>query len=377
VLSVMATCGMYDYAGSWLYEVGMPAKSGVGGGIIAVLPGRFGIGIFSPRLDAKGNSVRGIEACKQLSRDFSLHVFNRAGDPAMALSRVYTGADAPSRRRPDGLMRARLKEHAHRIKYLCLHGFLAVDAVEFVIRRMQELAPDSHSFILDMHQVGGISESAARLLNQARLGFGEEDIAVVCSRIHGRPAIMEPLSKSARNGDRGFLSFEDNDLAVEWCENRLLGEQPQAPAVVWALAESSLFEGVPNELTRQVEALTRLQVFAACEQILLAGQEGDGRVFFIESGHVSILVPLRDGAHQRIASLGPGMEFGEMALLGQTTRSASVYADTEVRCHILDAADLDKLSEQAPLLKIALLGNLARDMANKLRGANQWIAALA
>ena len=62
VLSVMATCGMYDYAGSWLYEVGMPAKSGVSGGIIAVVPGRFGIGLFSPLLDEKGNSVRGIAA---------------------------------------------------------------------------------------------------------------------------------------------------------------------------------------------------------------------------------------------------------------------------------------------------------------------------
>lgn len=66
-----------------------------------------------------------------------------------------------------------------------------------------------------------------------------------------------------------------------------------------------------------------------------------------------------------------------MALLGQTTRSASVYADTEVVCLILEAADLDRLSERAPELRIALLENLARDMANKLRGANQWIAALA
>ena len=82
VLAVMATCGMYDYAGSWLYEVGMPAKSGVGGGIIAVVPGRFGIGIWSPRLDEKGNSVRGIEACRRLARDFDLHVFNRMGNPA-------------------------------------------------------------------------------------------------------------------------------------------------------------------------------------------------------------------------------------------------------------------------------------------------------
>jgi glutaminase len=100
-------------------------------------------------------------------------------------------------------------------------------------------------------------------------------------------------------------------------------------------------------------------------------------VFFIESGHVSILVPLQNGAHQRIASLGPGMEFGEMALLGQTTRSAMVYADTEVRCRILDAGDFARISDEAPLLKITVLENLASDLANRLRGANQWIVALA
>src|SRR5260221_6702255 len=51
VLSVMASCGMYDYAGEWLYRIGMPAKSGVAGGIVAVLAGQLGICIYSPRLD--------------------------------------------------------------------------------------------------------------------------------------------------------------------------------------------------------------------------------------------------------------------------------------------------------------------------------------
>jgi glutaminase len=118
-------------------------------------------------------------------------------------------------------------------------------------------------------------------------------------------------------------------------------------------------------------------MYAQGEEILSHGQEGDGRVFFIESGQVSILVPLRNGAHQRIATLGPGMEFGEMALLGQTTRSASVYADTEVRCGVLEAEDFGGIADEAPLLKIAVLQNLARDMAGRLRGANEWIAALA
>jgi glutaminase len=78
VISVMLTCGMYDASGEWCYRVGMPAKSGVGGGITAVVPGKLGIGTFSPPLDAKGNSVRGIKVCEDLSKDFGLHLFNVA-----------------------------------------------------------------------------------------------------------------------------------------------------------------------------------------------------------------------------------------------------------------------------------------------------------
>jgi glutaminase len=75
VLSVMLSCGMYDYAGEWAFRVGMPAKSGVGGGILAVVPGQAGIGVFSPPLDAKGNSFRGIKVCEDLSQAFGLHCF--------------------------------------------------------------------------------------------------------------------------------------------------------------------------------------------------------------------------------------------------------------------------------------------------------------
>lgn len=377
VLSVMATCGMYDYAGSWLYEVGMPAKSGVGGGIIAVLPGRFGIAIFSPKLDSKGNSVRGIEACKRLSRDFGLHAFTRTSIPANALSRIYTGADAPSRRQPSAELRAHLNQHADRIKYLSLHGYLGVDGMEYIIRKMRDLAPESHSFILDMHQVTGISSSAAHLLNEARISFGQENVAVVFSRIHSHPGLLTPLRKAEKRDDHGFLSFEDNDLAVEWCENRLFCEVPKTPQLSRSLSDSPLFDGMPVDLVSRVEGISHSRSFAQGEWILVTGQPADGQVFFIESGHVSILVPLEDGAHQRIASLGPGMNFGEMVLLGQTTRTASVFADTEVHCRILEMKDINRLSEETPLLKIALLENLAKDMASKLRRATQWISALA
>ena len=76
VLAIMYTCGMYDFSGEWAYRVGLPAKSGVTGGIVAVVPGKLAIGVFSPRLDSRGNSARGIRVCQELSQQFGLHLFD-------------------------------------------------------------------------------------------------------------------------------------------------------------------------------------------------------------------------------------------------------------------------------------------------------------
>ena len=86
VMSVMYTCGMYDYSGEWAYRVGLPAKSGVGGGIVAVVPKLLGIGVFSPRLDARGNSIRGVKVCEDLSKHFGLHSFDLHDDYSKFLS---------------------------------------------------------------------------------------------------------------------------------------------------------------------------------------------------------------------------------------------------------------------------------------------------
>ncbi|NET48670.1 MAG: glutaminase A [Merismopedia sp. SIO2A8] len=75
ILSVMYTCGMYNRAGEWAYRVGIPAKSGVSGGIIAVVPGVAGIATFSPPIDANGNSVRGVRVFEALSQTYGLHLF--------------------------------------------------------------------------------------------------------------------------------------------------------------------------------------------------------------------------------------------------------------------------------------------------------------
>ncbi|MGZ8179563.1 glutaminase A [Williamsia sp. SKLECPSW1] len=165
VLSVMTTCGMYDGAGDWVTTVGLPAKSGVGGGILAVLPGQLGIGVFSPRLDEHGNSVRGVRACRLLSEDLGLHMFTVARESRVTIRSMYDGTEleAGARTRPDRES-THLRAHRDRIRVLELQGDLTFSGVESVVRRVESLRDRADVVLFDMRRVGVVDGVSRRLL---------------------------------------------------------------------------------------------------------------------------------------------------------------------------------------------------------------------
>src|SRR5690606_18045094 len=135
----MATCGMYDAAGDWATQVGIPAKSGVAGGLIGALPGQLGIATFSPRLDVHGNSVRGVSLFERFSSDMGLHVMEvpPTARAVVRSNRVRTGADGATR-----LFR--------------FQGAIRFAGAERIVREILETAPSEPRVVLDVSLVHSI-----------------------------------------------------------------------------------------------------------------------------------------------------------------------------------------------------------------------------
>lgn len=151
-LSVMASCGMYERSGQWLFDVGMPAKSGVAGGIVAVAPGEFGIGVFSPPLDPAGNSALGVTALTRLSDEFGLHLFKHPPRPVSPVETIQ--------RNPDGA--------SVTIELRGTLDFVAAEQTVYeVITWLQENAVQEAQkpvIIVDVSSVTAVTEVAAQLL---------------------------------------------------------------------------------------------------------------------------------------------------------------------------------------------------------------------
>lgn len=146
VLSVMATAGMYDEAGEWFTEVGIPAKSGVAGGILGALPGQVGLAAFSPRLNEHGNSVRGTALFRRLSDDMGMHIMESEAIGFHALRGMH----------PEG----------ERV-VLDIQGPLNFAAAEIIVNELSEQTPTESEVVFDLTRVGFINDIGRRMTLEA------------------------------------------------------------------------------------------------------------------------------------------------------------------------------------------------------------------
>jgi glutaminase len=376
VLSVMSTCGMYDASGAWLHDVGLPAKSGVGGGIMAVLPGRLGIAVFSPRLDAQGNSVRGLATCRRLSADFGLHIFAGMPRPELVLARIYTAAESPSGRRRSAAQAAILRDEAEGIRILAMQGQVGIDGAEYLIRQMADLAPGSHAVILDLHRVTSLSDVASDMLLRAAQAFAGTDMELVLARIPDREGLSPQLTQAVR--EQRLRAFPDVESATAWCEGQVLR---QANVGTERIADVSiddfpLFTGLsPSDRELVMQHLT-VRTFAPGAECMRQGTSAEDGVYLLTKGELEVHITRPDQGLHRIATLSPGQAVGELSLAGQPVRGATVIARTaaEVRC--LSVADFQALLIAAPLLHTSILKRLCLEMADKFATTNRLVASL-
>jgi glutaminase len=372
VLGVMGTCGMYDFAGEWLYKVGIPAKSGVSGGIVAVLPGQLGIGIYSPRLDEHGNSIRGIRVCEELSLAFNLHLFNAPEAVGSAIRSQYTAAEFNSRRVRTEAENQLLRKHGKRVRTYELQGNLSFIRCERVVRDIVGKAGTIDILILDLRRVVALPESSCHLLCELVLRFAARDCPVLFT--HTTPFGSLRRILRAKLDDRFeelFHRFDDDDLALEWSEDRIIaahgGEPDARPALP---ADYEIFAGLTKAEIGVVVALLEPRSAAAGERVIEIGAEAN-EFFVIVRGRASARLPIDDGGHRRLATFTAGMVFGELAVIDGAPRSAEIVADTDLDCHVLSVAAFQRLGETHPQIKIALLKNMTLVLCRKLRKANR------
>ena len=374
MLSVMTTCGMYDNAGQWVFNVGLPAKSGVSGGVLAVLPGQLGIGVFSPPLDIRGNSVRGIGVCERLSRDLKLHLLGSTSGVRSVVRRVVRGHEIASNRVRTTAQEEALAELRAAVALFELQGDLVFATAEKAHRTIVGNLDGIELVVVDFKNVTSVDEPALAVLNTLAETLelsGRTIFAAATDHEVGLDAKLAP----------SVLTFLDTDAALEWCEDRLLqsSHPTGADETHTELDQFDLLEGLDHAELAAVELAVDIRKVDAGTVLFREGDRADS-MFFLLGGRVNVLLPLDTRAgdrSRRLATFGPGVAFGEMALLDEGRRSADVVCDEPCTIAELSLTALKHLEDEHSALHQSLQANLARLLARRLRAANAQIRGLA
>ncbi|MEM7339037.1 MAG: glutaminase A [Actinomycetota bacterium] len=366
VLSVMCSSGMYNASGTWIARVGVPAKSGVGGGVVAVLPGELALATYSPRLDELGNSVRGLRACEELSRRFNLHLFN---SPTLAdhfVRRAYRLHESGSTRVWSAADRDYLSRAGANVAVLEIQGDIIFATVERLSRTIGDQAY-AQIVILDCSRVGLVDPHALMVLNGLAQDLASGDTQLV---------VVDPNERIDRTTglDEVASVVNELDLALEGAELTLLrsaGFGDRAETI--ELADCDLCAGLDPDQVHVLADHMDSQTFAVDDALCRVGDLPDA-LYVIHEGSVDVRVPGPGRLSGRIAALSPGACVGDVGLIDGQPRSADVVATEPTRCGVLSAKNLAAIGESHPKIYADVLRNIMLTNLDRLRRSGTTFA---
>lgn len=375
VLSVMSLCGMYDYSGRWIYDVGLPAKSGVGGGIIAVLPGQFGLCVYSPRLDERGNSVRGTRVCKQFSQDFGLHILQVPKIASSIIRSNYSIKQFRSTHLRSSDDSAVLDRWGDKAKVFELQGEMRFATAEKVVRLIFPASFQAEFILIDFKRVSYLDAGACKLLETLTQQLQKkEQCHLIISGLAKSLLIAFPqLFK-----EKTIRHFDELDLALEWIENILIkSHTPHRVTISVPFAENEMCQGLSANQVTLLTKHTETRRYKKDELIVKSGETAD-TLFFLIRGEVRINLYNKNQSKNkaRVATFPAGMCFGELSLIEKATRTANVVANGNVECRVLHVTTFNQLCESDLGLKVHFLVNLAKKLAKNLQQSNLKVLTL-
>jgi glutaminase len=249
--------------------------------------------------------------------------------------------------------------------------------MEQVFRKLAAELESVSYLILDLKRVVDIDDCALSLLAQMKGTLAKKGRRLILS--HLPPTTGRGLMEQREAGWSEDSFFPDTDAALEWCEKRLIGEEQADDKLekgIMPLESMDILAGFDAREVALLQATVDIASFPAGEFIVREGDPADS-LYLLAAGQVSVCLRLGNGTHQkRLATIAPGVAFGELAIFDGGTRSADVIADRPAICYMLQFAKLDELAACHPEIRTKLLCNIGRELSVRLRRADDEIRSL-
>jgi glutaminase len=264
-----------------------------------------------------------------------------------------------------------LDERHGDIRVLELVGALNFAAIDYITRRLANEPPNAPLLILDFRRVPDLTAAGAQLLAEKLSSLGNADVTAIITGVEPTSAIW-PAIRTRVGDPKKLRHFAVLDDAIEWAEDQVIyryGGFTISKETAHLGEQALLADLDPAEIAALAE-LSTTRRYEVGQRIIAAGEPANS-LFFLQSGMVSVKLP----SGVRLASLGPGMEFGEMAII-EKHRSADVWADTEVQCLELPLDSFVDYRQLHPQIALKIMKNLSALLARRLILANAKVDLL-